>query len=799
MFALKWIFSLHLYRARRFGAFFAVCTLSAIGGCGNEGQVEAFRQSPVLFDEALWHEPPRAYHPYIRWWWPGGAVESGQLREEVLLLHEAGFGGLEIQTLLFGLSPDEIANNSSIRSVGSKTFLENLYTVFDEADSLGLAVDLTLGSGWPSGGPFVSSGAERQLLMSSVDVKGPMLYEGPIPPPKEPDYLEVLSLLFPDAVGPFDTDTRFVSAVAARIEEASVSPISLTAFTDITHGVSDGFLRWSVPDGQWKIFAFYENRTNHTVVGAAYPGSVTDAPVLDHLHDSGVEALINGLGDPWITALGDRTPGAVFVDSFELMAELPWTSGFQTRFQEMKGYDITPYLPLVFMKGGEVKYLEMFIREPQLVYGSTEIGTRVREDYEAVRAEAFEASFLIPLKNWAHPRGIFLRLQAHGGYGDYLDVYEIADIPESEGLFAGGSYDFLKLASSAGHTAGHTIISSESFVAMSCSPRSLSLEDFHLLAGRAFSAGITRIIHHGHPYGYVREDGQQWYPFKGLPDPGSISPLPFSSWIDPGHPAWPDLPAFNRELARLSYVLTRGTHRADLAWLQSEREYPDDVSQMLLQLLGPQPEQGESEISLALKRAGFVYDRVSRKGLSGAGVQPGGFSVGLARYKSLLLTDLHASSPEIMESIERLANAGIPVLVFGPLPERATGFVDHEQRDAAVRESVQRLQSKVRFVPGVQGLGLELRAAGLEPVLEPQDGEPFGFALDLREHEGTHILFLFNESHNDRNQRLSLKIPARRVRMLYPESGEIEEVGPVESGFDLAIQAFRSRVLIVEE
>jgi len=796
---MRRLFPLHLYRAGRFGAFLAACMLWATLGCGNKGKGASFPPGPALFDEALWLEPPRASYPYIRWWWPGGAVETGQLLDEVRLLHGAGFGGLEIQTLLFGLSPDEIANNPSIRSVGSEAFLENVRTVLDEARRLGLSVDLTLGSGWPGGGPFVSSGAERQLLMSSIEVRGPMLYEGPIPPAQEPDYLEVVKLFFPDAVGPFDTDTRFVSAVAARVAESSVSPVLLTSLTDITDGVSDGFLRWDVPEGQWKILAFHENRTNHRVVGAAYPGTVADAPVLDHLHPSGVEALIQGLGNPWLASLGNRIPGAVFVDSFELLAELPWTPGFRARFQEKKGYDITPYLPLVFQKGGEVKYLEMFIPEPQPVYVSSEIGTRIREDYEAVRAEVFEESFLTPLKNWTRERGISLRLQAHGGHGDYLDSYETADIPESEGLYAGGSYDFLKLASSAGHTAGHTIISSESFVSMSCSPASLSLEDFHLLAGRAFSAGITRIIHHGHPFPYIREDGQQWYPFKGLPDPGSISPLPFSSWIGPEHPVWQDLSAFNLEAARLSYALTLGTHTADLAWLYGEREFRDDVTQMLMQLLGPRPEQGESEISLALKRAGFVYDRVSRKGLRGARLQPGGFSVGAARYEALLLSDLHASSPELMESIEKLADAGIPVLLLGTLPARATGFADHEQRDTAVRESVHRLQSKVRILPGVERLGPEMHAAGLEPILQPLDDEALWFSFDHRDHKGTHILFLFNESDTERQQRLRLNIPAVRVRILSPESGEIEELNSTETGLDLAIQARRSRVLIAEE
>jgi hypothetical protein len=44
-----------------------------------------------------------------------------------------------------------------------------------------------------------------------------------------------------------------------------------------------------------------------------------------------------------------------------------------------------------------------------------------------------------------------------------------------------------------------------------------------------------------------------------------------------------------------------------------------------------------------------------------------------------------------------------------------------------------------------------------------------------------------------------LKFPASRVRVLHPNSGEIEEVAHAENGIDLAIPARRSRVLIAEE
>ena len=110
--------------------------------------------------------------------------------------------------------------------------------------------------------------------------------------------------------------------------------------------------------------------------------------------------------------------------------------------------------------------------------------------------------FLIPMKNWINDQGIELRLQAHGGYGNYLDAYAIADIPESEGLFAGGSFDFLKLASSAANIANRGIVSSESFIKIDFNYNKLKIEDYERLAGNAFAAGINQIVFHGYSYKY---------------------------------------------------------------------------------------------------------------------------------------------------------------------------------------------------------------------------------------------------------------------------------------------------------
>ena len=87
-----------------------------------------------------------------------------------------------------------------------------------------------------------------------------------------------------------------------------------------------------------------------------------------------------------------------------------------------------------------------------------------------------------------------------------------ADIPEAETLFGHGSFDFLKLASSAAHVTNRTYTSSESFINVRAPHigTKLTMEELQLLAGRQYSAGINRLVFHGVPYPYTRSDGKEW-------------------------------------------------------------------------------------------------------------------------------------------------------------------------------------------------------------------------------------------------------------------------------------------------
>src|SRR6266536_5470373 len=103
----------------------------------------------------LFKEPPDDTRIMMRWWWFGPTVTEPELEREMRLMKEGGIGGFEVQPV-YPLSPDDPALGIKNLPYLSDEFIDALRFVSLKARELGLRMDLTLGSGWPFGGPQVS-------------------------------------------------------------------------------------------------------------------------------------------------------------------------------------------------------------------------------------------------------------------------------------------------------------------------------------------------------------------------------------------------------------------------------------------------------------------------------------------------------------------------------------------------------------------------------------------------------------------------------------------------------------------
>jgi hypothetical protein len=98
-----------------------------------------------------WPAITQTAKPWTRWWWPGSAVDRGQLTAQLEAIAAAGIGGVEI-TPIYG------ARGSEARYIDflSPRWMEMLEHTTREAKRLGLGVDMATGTGWPFGGPTVT-------------------------------------------------------------------------------------------------------------------------------------------------------------------------------------------------------------------------------------------------------------------------------------------------------------------------------------------------------------------------------------------------------------------------------------------------------------------------------------------------------------------------------------------------------------------------------------------------------------------------------------------------------------------
>jgi hypothetical protein len=112
----------------------------------------------------------------VRWWWPGGDVTPKELRREVRILDEAGFGGAEIQAFRIGLKTDVPADVAArVNDYLTPSFYRKVRAAAEEARDRGLFLDLTLGSGWPFGGGDVITPelAPIELRFTRKSLSGP--------------------------------------------------------------------------------------------------------------------------------------------------------------------------------------------------------------------------------------------------------------------------------------------------------------------------------------------------------------------------------------------------------------------------------------------------------------------------------------------------------------------------------------------------------------------------------------------------------------------------------------------------
>jgi hypothetical protein len=690
--------------------------------------------------------PPDSSRIMMRWWWFGPAVTDAELTRELEQMKAAGIGGVEIAHL-YALALDDPATGFRNTPFLSQRHIEALRFAVTKARHLGLRVDVTLGSGWPLGGPHIPiTEAAGKLRVESEIV--------------EPGSVSVLA--------PFIDQGEVL--ISGFIVSQSALPEDLAHAEPLPPPVS-GWYSFPSASQSRTLICFVASRTGMMVKRSAVGAA---GFVLDHYDSAATDNHLHSVGDRLLAAFDDQPPYAAFSDSLEDYGS-DWSPALLDDFQRRRGYDLRPHLLALVMDAG-----------PDTA--------AIRHDWGRTLTEMADANFLKPMQAWAHEHSTQFRSQTYGFPPVTLWSNRLADLPEGEGKATFNmwrEFSDTRWAASAGHLFHRPVISSETWTwlhspAFRATPLDLKAEaDLHFLQG------INQLVGHGWPYSppSATEPGWRMYAAAAL---NAHNPWFF---------AMPDL---SRYLQRVSFALRQGEPANDVALLLPNDDVWASFKAQLKQRSSPTTTAGFDEtgsnvsIDESMDKAlgeqviaqildsGFNLDFIDADTIDNAGIP----------YRVLILPDVNRLPVSTYEKILDFARRGGIVIATRRLPETAPGLMHANQESARIQKISQLLFHgdipTAHFLEGETNLGAELATdAPPDMKLSPHTPE-IGFIH--RKLPAGNLYFIANTSNERKQVRAQFRDTASRAETWDGFSGAISGLpDPRSIEFDLA--PYESRLI----
>ena len=527
----------------------------------------------------------------------------------------------------------------------------------------------------------------------------------------------------------------------------AASAIPAGDVVDLTSKMAkDGTLAWDVPPGKWTILRMGYSLTGAKNRPAPPTGSGYEA---DKLSRQDVESYFHGYIDPIAKQLGPlfgKSLRYVTMDSWEAENH-NWTEEMIAEFQRRRGYDPTPYLPVLVGR----------------VVGSAELSDRFLWDFRRNLADMFADNHYGTMAELLRQKGIGLYAEASGVS---MDIMEDTLLNKSKVEIPMGEfwvhalhpelqyYVDVRGAASASHAYGKKLVGTESFTGGGYeAPATLkNIGDYWL------AQGVNRFMFH--------TSAEQ--PLETKPGNTMVGTHMNRNmtWAEQAKP-------YMTYLARNFYLLQQGLFVADVAYL-----LPEGVpSSQPFWGGGLKPELPE----------GYDYDCINtdvllhRITLSGAGRMslPDGMS-----YRVLVLPQLDRMTPEVARKIRELAAGGVTVV--GPRPAHSPSLAGYPQADTEVQTAAAEtwgdldgvMRNKRYFGKGLVFWGLPLAevlpAVGVTKDFEASRSLDSDYAWIHRRDGDTDIYFIANHTDQARHLEARFRVSGKEAELWHPDTGAIE-------------------------
>ncbi|MEQ8847003.1 glycosyl hydrolase [Botrimarina sp.] len=653
-----------------------------------------------------WPEPTAESRPWTRWWWHGSAVDQANLSRLIEEYHRVGLGGVEV-TCIYGVQGAPHPNRDYL----SPEWRAALRHTIDEAQRLGMGVDLPAGSGWRMGGPGVPMElANRRLVLEQARVTGP----APV------------AIEFQRGVTP--------QAAAARSDEGER--------IDLTDKIENGRLEWDAPEGEWLVVAAGQRWSGDRV---KRPGPGGAGLNINPFSRRSVSDFL----DRFAARAGDLSGvRAQFHDSFEYAGD--WQPEFFDEFRRRRGYSLRDYLPELAGVG-----------DPDRV-------GRVKHDYRLTLDDLVLENLVGAWVDWSHRLGMLARNQSHGSPANWLDLYAAVDIPETEsfGRLYGGDADprMLQFAASAANVTGKRLVSSETATWLD-EHFNVTLGQVKQIVDRQALAGVNHVVYHGTAYS---PDDARWpgWLFYASTQLNPQNPI----WRD-----LPTLNGYTTRLQSVLQESKPDADVLLYWPIADARHNPDGLRQELRVHDADQWLEGRplGEAAERLAELGVGFDYVSDRLLERAEWDGDRIATPGARYAAVVVPKCQRMPLDTAERLAHLAASGATILVWGDPPSSLPGMAAlldgpswQSQRDrfAAAVETLR------AHVPTGGDLGPLLGAAGISAESELREA---GFDFLRRRLEGQPLYLIANQTGEPIDRRVTLRAGEGQLVLMEPMSGAI--------------------------
>ena len=387
---------------------------------------------------------------------------------------------------------------------------------------------------------------------------------------------------------------------------------------DLMKQVKNGTLTYDFRNESWRVFCVYSEK---------------QIPSFDPMNPASGKAYINHFFGKFEKVFpGEGGKGLNFFFSDELDFHLSgnlWNKNFAGEFRKRKGYDVVPFLDALYTDIGDKT-------------------AKIRMDFNDVLVSLSEENFFKPVYQWHEDRGMIFGCDHSGRgknvteFGDYFRTHRWNQGPGSDQPKLAKDIIKAKVASSIAHLYLRPRVWLEGFYGSGWGTTTADVSD--ALFGN-FVAGYNLLSFHGLYYS-TYGGWWEWAP------PCNHYHMPYWNHIDP----------LMECVQRLSYTLSQGYHRCDVAVL-----YP--VEAMVADLNGEASVKAAFQAGEALYAKSIDFDFMDFESLARCEIKNGELTVSGESYKVLVVPSMKAIRFATLQKLASFKKAGGIIVNIGDLPE----------------------------------------------------------------------------------------------------------------------------------